>query len=108
MPRDSIGELEELVLLVVAMLGNTAYGISVRDALHDHAGRRLNISAVHAALHRLQDKGYLTSAMGGATPERGGRRKRLFRLTAAGHAVLADRRQLRNRLWNLGLAGGSA
>lgn len=110
--RDSIGELEELVLLITALLDGDAYGVGVQTALREQAGRPLRISAVHSVLRRLEEKGYLTSRMGGATPERGGRRKRLFTITAAGRAVLAERRRLRNRLWDhspgLGLAGGAA
>ena len=105
--RFDLGELEELVLLVVASLGDEAYGVRVRDALDAQAGRSVTLSSVHAVLHRLQKKGFLTSSVGGATAARGGRRKRFFTLTAAGFAAIRQRQQLRRDLWlqipNLGL-----
>lgn len=83
-----LGEFEELVLLSVASLPDDAYGVSIMRHIETEADRKVNISAVHEVLKRLQRKGYVKSSMGGATPERGGRRKRLFVLTAAGRKVL--------------------
>lgn len=99
--RKNIGELEELVLLVVGVLNSTAYGISVMDEINRQTGRNLSISAVHSVLLRLEKKGYLTSKMGGETNERGGRRKRYFLLTGQGNDALNEIRQLRERLWKL-------
>lgn len=79
-----LGELEELVLISVASLSDNAYGVSVRQYIIDKAQREVNISAIHEVLKRLERKGYMKSKMGGATNERGGRRKRFFVLTAAG------------------------
>ena len=90
MKGDYLGELEELILLVTGILFDDAYGVSIRDELYRQTGRDINISAVHAVLKRLQDKGYLDSRMDGATSERGGRRKRLFTITALGKKVLSD------------------
>ena len=72
-----LGEFEELVLLTVGILFDDAHGISVQQELEHQSGRKPMISAVHKVLVRLEDKGFLTSKMGGATTERGGRRKRL-------------------------------
>lgn len=107
-----LGEFEELVLLVTCLLYDEAYGVAVQEELARQAGRRVSISAVHSALHRLEAKGFLRSAMGGATPERGGRRKRLFVVTPAGREALRAARAVRERLWqlipDLGLEGGAA
>ena len=84
MARIYLGELEELILLIVALLNNEAYGVSISEELQKQAGRELSISAIHAVLHRLEAKGFVKSKMGGASEERGGRRKRLFRITAYG------------------------
>ncbi|OIN55702.1 PadR family transcriptional regulator [Arsenicibacter rosenii] len=100
MKRSYLGEFEELVLLTVATLGQGAYGVAIADELDRQAGRPVSISAVHAALHRLEEKGMLTSHMGDATAERGGRRKRLFSVTALGSRTLHDIRDMRNRLWD--------
>lgn len=97
--RVYLGELEELVLLMVALIGNDAYGVSITEALQEQTGRVITISAVHAALHRLEEKGYVKSKMGGASTERGGRRKRLFQLTAYGRQTLQDLRDVRSSIW---------
>ena len=95
-----LGELEELVLLMVGILYPEAYGVSVMDELEKQAGRSLNISAVHAVLTRLEDKGLLQSKMSEPTDARGGRRKRIFLLTAAGKRSLEETNELRNQLFN--------
>lgn len=107
MARTNIGEFEELVLLVVAILNDNAYGISVMEEIEEQTKRSINISAVHSALDRLEGKGFLDSHVGGATKERGGRRKRYFKINTAGQEVLNFIREQRNKLHdqipNLGL-----
>lgn len=99
MRKTILGELEELVLLVVAACNEDVYGIPVMEELQQQTGRDFTISAVHTTLYRLEEKGFLSSSVGGATAERGGRRKRLFALTAAGGEVLLEIQQTRTRLW---------
>ena len=94
-----LGEFEELVLLVVASLANEAYAVSVKEEILHCANRKVNISAVHSALYRLEDKGYLHSELGGATAKRGGKNKRLFHVTSAGFEVLQQAKTLRESLW---------
>lgn len=100
MKRTYLGEFEEIVLLTVAILGDKAYGVSITEEIEQQTGRSLSVSAVHAALHRLEEKGMVSSYMGDATAERGGRRKRLFSVTAAGSRTLDEIRLLRNRMWD--------
>ena len=100
MKGNYIGELEELVLLTVGILYQDAYGVAIREELKNQTGRDINISAVHAVLKRLEDKGFLSSHMSGATQERGGRRKRMFTLTDAGKRVLSESIEQRNRMFN--------
>lgn len=95
-----IGELEELVLLTVGILYPEAYGVAVMDEIEKQAGRSLNISAVHAVLTRLEEKGFLKSKMSDPTEERGGRRKRIFVLTAAGKRALEEANELRTQLYS--------
>lgn len=95
-----IGELEELVLLMVGVLYKEAYGVAVMDEIEKQTGRSLNISAVHAVLKRLEEKGLVTSKMSDPTNERGGRRKRIFHLTAAGKRGIEEANELRNQLFN--------
>lgn len=95
-----LGEFEELILLSVATLYDQAYGVTVMQFIIDETGRSVNISAVHEVLRRLEHKGYVKSKMGGATHERGGRRKRFFTLTTSGKKVLRDAMALRVHLYN--------
>ncbi|KAA9347917.1 MULTISPECIES: PadR family transcriptional regulator [Larkinella] len=100
MRRSYLGEFEEVVLLTVAVLGTGAYGVAITDELDRQTGRAVSISAVHAALHRLEEKGMLKSHLGEATAERGGRRKRLFSVTVLGSRTLHDIRAVRDQLWD--------
>ncbi len=100
MKGSHLGELEELVLLTVGILQKEAYGVNVLQEIKEQTGRSVNISAIHAVLTRLEDKKLLKSDMGGATSERGGRRKRFYTLTAAGRAAVAEVHALRNKLYN--------
>jgi DNA-binding PadR family transcriptional regulator len=95
-----IGELEELILLVVGLLYEGAYGVSVLKEIKEQTGREVNISAVHSVMNRLEDKGLLKSEMGGASSTRGGRRKRIYFLTASGKATLDQVRSVREKLYN--------
>lgn len=95
-----LGEFEELVLLTVGSLYKEAYGVAIMDEIEAQTERRVNVSAVHASLKRLEAKGYVTSHMGGATNERGGRRKRFFELTMNGKKVLDESMALRTQLYS--------
>jgi len=99
--RIYLGELEELILLMVALLNKEAYGVTVAEELKAQANRELSISAIHAVLHRLEEKGFVKSKMGGASTERGGRRKRLFSITAHGRNALEELRDTRDLIWSL-------
>lgn len=96
-----MGELEELILLTVGVLYPEAYGVSVMDELVIQAERSLNISTVHSVMTRLEEKGFLKSHMSEPREERGGRRKRIFTLTAAGKNVLEESLALRNQLYTM-------
>lgn len=100
MKRTFLGEFEEIVLLTVAILGENAYAVTVTQELEKKTGRLVGFSSVHTTLQRLEEKAYLTSVMGGATAERGGRRKRFFIVTALGEKALREVKQIRDELWN--------
>ena len=95
-----LGEFEELVLLTVAVFSPEAYSVVIAEELENQTGKTVTMGAVHAALQRLEDKGLLSSQMGEATPERGGRRKRIFKVTKMGSRVLHEVRGIRNNLWS--------
>lgn len=99
MSKEHIGELEELILLLIVMLKEEAYGLAIRKALKEQAKRNVTIGAVHGTVNRLESKGFIESSMGGATEERGGRRKRIFTITASGKSVLQKSRDVKVNLW---------
>jgi PadR family transcriptional regulator, regulatory protein PadR len=101
MGKDYLGEFEELVLTIVGILQDEAYGNAIVKEIAERVGREVNLSAVHVTLYRLEDKGYVKSSMGGATSERGGRRKRIFRVTNAGIAMLRALKESRMDMWKL-------
>jgi DNA-binding PadR family transcriptional regulator len=92
---DRIGFFEELVLMAVGALGDDAYGVAVKEILAEKTGRNPSIGALHSALYRLEDKGLLKSWEGGATTQRGGRRKKFYLITMAGIKVLRNTHDLR-------------
>ena len=83
-----LGEFEELVLLTVAAQHDQAYGVSIHEFLTEETKKKINISAIHVALKRLEKKGFVDSRFGGITEERGGRRKKFYIVTALGKKVL--------------------
>jgi len=101
MGKEYLGEFEELVLTMVGILGEEAYGNAIVNEIKERLGREVNLSAVHVTLYRLEDKGHVKSQMGGATNARGGRRKRIFTITNAGLAMLRAMKEVRTDLWKL-------
>ncbi len=101
MPRgEYLGEFEQMVLLAVARLEDRAYGVSIQDELRECAGTEAAVASVYAALDRLERRGYVSSAIGAPTPERGGRAKKYFRLEPSGVYALHRSRRALNALWD--------
>lgn len=100
MNESRLGEFEEVILLLVGILGEQAYAFNIAQEFESQTKKPTAIGAVHSTLSRLADKGFLTSSIGGATAERGGRRKRIYSITAEGEQVLSNARELRMSLWN--------
>lgn len=101
MAKTYLGEFEELVLTMVGILQEEAYGNTIVSEIRTRVGREANLSAVHVTLYRLEDKGLVRSVMGGATNSRGGRRKRIYQVTNAGLATLRAMKEARIDLWKL-------
>ncbi len=95
-----LGEFEELVLLVVLILQKEAYVLKIKSEVFDQTGRSVTMGSLHPTLSRLENKGFLSSELTGATNERGGRRKRVYHLTASGKAALNAVKTMRSNLWN--------
>lgn len=101
MKGTNLGEFEELVLLTVGVLNDQAYSIAITEEIGRVTGRSVSFGVVHSALSRLEQKGYVRSTLGGATNERGGRRKRLFTISSAGKKALLRTKEQRDELWSM-------
>ena len=88
--RDFLGEFEHIIVLAVLRLADRAYGVTVRQEIEFRIKREVSIGAVYATLDRLEAKGYVKSHLGDPTPERGGRAKKYFKVTAAGDLALKN------------------
>lgn len=97
--QNYLGEFELMVLLTIVRLGEEAYGVPLARELTAMRGRDVAVGSVYAALERLEDKGFISSALGEATPERGGRAKRYFRITQQGLRSVHETREVLNKLW---------
>jgi DNA-binding PadR family transcriptional regulator len=93
-----LGNLEEAVLLIALYL-DEVYAVSVAEEYTQQTGQSISVPAIHTVLSRLEDKGMLKSRMGEASPERGGRRKRLYEVTQLGLNLIREIRDERIRIW---------
>ena len=100
MKESKLGDFEETILLIVGILGEEAYAYKIAEEFESQIKRSVSIGAVHSTLNRIAEKGFLTSAMGKASAERGGRRKRIYTITAEGQRALEKSRELKLSLWN--------
>jgi DNA-binding PadR family transcriptional regulator len=94
-----LGEFEQHVLAAIIRLQTEAYGVPMRRDLSERLKREVSIGALYTTLERLEAKGFVSSRMGGATAERGGRAKRYYRIEAPGVRALADARAAAENLW---------
>ena len=94
-----LGEFQEIVLMVILILKDNAYGVTIQQEIKDRVGRNISRGALHTALTRLEEKGFIHSTMSGAEAVRGGRRKRFYTVTNTGRSALEEARNIRERLW---------
>ncbi|HMJ69019.1 MAG TPA: helix-turn-helix transcriptional regulator [Cyclobacteriaceae bacterium] len=99
MKRYILGEFEEIVLLATAILHKSAYGVSVKEEIEAQLDREVSMGALHAALLRLEDKGYIRSSNGESTEERAGRPRKYFEITAMGKKAIAYSKEAREKMW---------
>ena len=99
MKGQTLGEFEELVLLMVAALHPEAYGVSIKKEIEERLSRNVSVGALQTALKRLEDKGYIKSYEGESTEERAGRPKKFFQITALGKKAMEYTRETREGLW---------
>ncbi len=96
-----LGEFEELVLLTIGVLYDEAYGVAIKKEMEEQLDRTVSIGAVHASVNRLEEKGFLSSRFGDPTKERGGKRKKFYRVTTEGQLALQEARNMRQKLWDM-------
>lgn len=99
-PNDALSNFELMVLLSVLRLKDDAYGVPIAEEIESCRGKDVSIGSVYAALQRLEAKGFVTAEKGDATPERGGRAKRYFRITGKGLAEVRQTQHALLTLWN--------
>ncbi len=99
MKSPSLGEFEELVLLTVAAQHDEAYGVSIKESLEKQLDKTINVSAIHVALKRMSEKGFVDARFGGITQDRGGRRKKFYVITAFGKQMLDRQYEIRSSLY---------
>jgi PadR family transcriptional regulator PadR len=101
MKGERLGEFEELLLLALQALPDEPYVVPVQAYLERATARRVSLGAVYAGLDRLELKGFVRSTLGEPSAERGGKRKRLFTVTAAGKRTAQDARRVREAIWRV-------
>ena len=94
-----LSQREEQILLAIGYLGEDAYLVAIRKHLSKITGKELSIGAVHIPLRRIEIQGLIAASFGESTAKRGGRRKKIYRLTAAGLAALEENKKVSDRLW---------
>jgi PadR family transcriptional regulator PadR len=100
MPREHLGELEQIVLLAVLRVAPNAYGVPIRREIEERTGRSLTVGALYRTLDRLEHKGYVVSWFGDPAPERGGRSKRYFKVQPSGVRALRASRNALAAMWD--------
>lgn len=99
MRKYQLGEFEEVVMLTVGVLYKEAYGVSIKEEIERRTSRSVSVGALQTALKRLESKGYLISHDGESTPERAGRPRKYFQITALGKRAVELARSTRESLW---------
>lgn len=100
MKKYQLGEFEEVVILTVGVLYKNAYGVAIKKEIESRLERSVSIGAMHSALVRLEDKGYIRSFEGEATEERAGRPRKYFQITALGKRAIEYTKNTRDALWD--------
>ena len=86
----SLGDFEQRILFALIRLGADAYGVTIRQEIETRTGRAVSAGALYTALARLEKRGFVASRLGEPTPERGGKRKRLYTVHPAGERAIAQ------------------
>lgn len=99
MKKYQLGEFEEIVILTIGILYKEAYGVAIKNEIEERLLRSVSMGAMHTALVRLEDKGYIKSFNGDSSEERMGRPRRYYQITALGKKAMEHSKDTRNDLW---------
>ena len=99
MNAKSLTRIEEIILLAVFQLSSEAYGVKIRAKVEAMTGKSFSVGAIYVPLDRLAKRKLLEAETGDPTPERGGRRKRYYRLSKSGLAALREAKRLHDTIW---------
>lgn len=99
MGHSTLGEFEQMVLLAILRLNGHVYGVPITEEIERRTGRSVSAAAVYVTLRRLEKKGLVSSWLGEALPERGGKPRRCVRVEPAGVEALRESRQMMDALW---------
>src|ERR687888_2803961 len=99
MDRRHLTDFELMIMLAILRLGEDAYGVPIAREIEETGKRRVLVAAIYTALARLEDNGLVTSSYGDPTPERGGRAKRFFKVTAKGLKAVKETQRAFTALW---------
>lgn len=99
MPRHLLTDFELMIVLAILRIGDEAYGVQIAREIEEVSGRRVLLGAAYAALDRLEQNGIVSSRMGSATPERGGRARRFFKVSARGVRAARETQRALVALW---------
>lgn len=106
MKGEHLGEFEEFTLLAVRALGDSTYAVPIQQYVEKVTARPISIGSIYAALARLEEKGFLRSAMSEAVAQRGGKARRVYTVTPGGLRAARDLHRVREQLWKTIAQGG--
>lgn len=95
----SLTNIEEVILLAIFQLGKNAYGVTIRSQVEEMTDKSFSVGAIYVPLDRLTKRKLLETEIGDPTPERGGRRKRYYKLSKSGLAALREAKRLHDAIW---------
>lgn len=91
---------EELILLSLWRLGNESYCVPILQEAQARTGKKWTLSGIYIPLGRLEKKGYVESYFGPPSPERGGKRKRFYKITKVGFKALKEVKEIEKSMWD--------
>jgi PadR family transcriptional regulator PadR len=103
--KDTLGQLELLLLLAVMRRGNRAFGLMIQEEVKEEIGRELMLGTIYNTMERLEKKGYVSSSLGDESSDRLGRPRRYFSVESSGRAAVNIAKRELDAMWVPGALG---